>query len=441
MRNHTHRVNADALNTPPAAVRGREFRVIPMGPAVNRSMFKRVAVVHDWLPVYAGAEKVLEQILQVYPQADLYSMVDLLPDEQRKFLHGKPVHTSFLQQWKWVRHRYRTFLPVMPVAVEQFDLSGYELVISSSYAVAKGVITGPDQMHVCYCHSPMRYAWDLQHQYLRESHMAGGLRSIAARLMLHYLRIWDVQTANRVDHFIANSGYVRQRIRKIYGREAEIIHPPVDIERFALSESKGDYYVTAARLVPYKMVGTIVEAFNRMPDRELRVIGDGPQFQEIQRLAGPNVKMMGYQPDDVLLSQLQGAAAFINAALEDFGILPVEAQACGTPVIAFGNGGLRETVIDGQTGVFFAEQTADAIMNAVDEFEQCKASFSPCRIRLHAEKFSAARFREAFQREVETRWRAESAEPNADTEMPIVPDNLPEQDLVNSRGIGYAVSK
>jgi len=393
-------------------------------------MFQRIAIVHDWLPVYAGAEKVLEQILHVFPQADLYSLIDLLSEEQRTFLRGKPVRTSFLQKWAWVRNRYRTFLPLMPVAVEQFDLAGYDLVISSSYAVAKGVITGPGQLHVCYCHSPMRYAWDLQHQYLRESRMTHGVRSVIARLLLHYLRIWDVQTAPRVDHFIANSKYVRERIRKTYGRGAQVIHPPVDIEQFTLAEEKGDYYVTASRLVPYKMVGTIIEAFNRMPGRELRVIGDGPQFLELQRLAGPNIKMLGHQPRESLLANLQGAAAFVYAALEDFGILPVEAQACGTPVIAYGRGGLRETVIDGQTGVFFPEQTAEAIVEAVNGFERDRASFSPRRIRLHAEKFSTPLFRAAFQREIENRWRAGPGRTSGGGGAPGLSEEEVEQELV-----------
>lgn len=369
-------------------------------------MFKKIAVVHDWLPVYAGAERVLEQILNVFPDADVFSMVDLLSPSERVFLKGKKVRTSFLQKWGWVRRNYRKFLPLMPLAVEQFDMSEYELIISSSYAVAKGVVTGPGQLHVCYCHTPMRYAWDLQHQYLRESRLESGPSSVVARIILHYMRQWDVQSSNRVDHFIANSQFIRQRIHTVYRREASVINPPVDVDRFALCEIKSDYYVAASRLVPYKMIGIIIDAFNRMPERELRVIGDGPQFEEFKRRAKPNVQLLGYQSFEALRRQLQGARAYLCAALEDFGILPVEAQACGTPVIAYGKGGVRETVVPGRTGLFFNEQTADAVVDAVSTFEKMKGAFVPQTIRAHAERYSAPNFRHSIQDEIETCWIA-----------------------------------
>ncbi len=333
----------------------------------------------------------------------MFSLIDLLPPSERVFLKGK-LRTSFLQRWGWVRRNYRSFLPLMPLAIEQFELGEYDLIISSSYAVAKGVITGPGQLHVCYCHSPMRYAWDLQHQYLRESRLDRGLASVFARFLLHYLRQWDVQTSNRVDHFIANSQFIRERIHTIYRRPATVINPPVDVDKFSLCEIKSDYYVAASRLVPYKMIGVIIEAFNRMPERELRVIGDGPQLKEFQRLAGPNVKLLGHQPFEALRRQLQGAAAYVCAALEDFGILPVEAQACGTPVIAYGRGGVRESVVAGSTGLFFYEQTPEAIMQAVANFDRQKESFVPSTIRLNAERFSVRRFRESIQKEIEACW-------------------------------------
>ncbi|MBE7158978.1 MAG: glycosyltransferase family 4 protein [Rhodospirillales bacterium] len=366
----------------------------------------KVAIVHDWLPVRAGAERVLEEIINVFPQADLFAMIDLIPEEQRGFLRHKKVITSFVQGLPaWLRSRYRAFLPLMACAVEQFDLGKYDLIISSSYAVAKGVLTGPTQLHVCYCHSPMRYAWDLQHQYLRESNITSSYKGLIARIILHYLRIWDGVNQQRVDHFITNSRFVQKRIAKFYRREAAVVYPPVDAERFALSKKKGDYYLTASRLVPYKMIGMIVDAFAKMPDRELRVVGNGPEFKNIFKRATPNVKMLSYQPDDVLVREMQGAKAFIFAAEEDFGILPVEAQACGTPVIAYGRGGARETVIPGQTGLFFHEQTAESLCACVGDFESGRHHFDPQTIRTHAEKFSSHIFRTRFEQEVNRRWQ------------------------------------
>jgi len=371
----------------------------------------KVAIVHDWLPVYGGAERVLEQILQVFPDADVFSMVDLIPKGERKFLLNKAVTTSFLQKNAWVRSHYRLFLPLMPLAVEQFDLAPYELVISSSYAIAKGVLTSPGQLHICYCHSPMRYAWDMQHRYLKESKLTRGPASWLARTFLHFLRMWDVQTHQRVDHFLTNSEFVRGRIRKFYGRDATVVYPPVDINRFSFCASKDDYYVTASRMVPYKMVGLIVDAFARCPDRELRVIGDGPEFEAIKRRAPSNVKMLGYQPAAVLHEQLQRAKAFVFAAEEDFGIAPLEAQACGTPVIAFGKGGALETIISNKTGLFFREQTVESLCEAIARFEESADAFEPAEIRAHAEKFGAARFREQLYDAISARWWASGRDP------------------------------
>ena len=366
----------------------------------------RVAIVHDWLPVRAGAERVLEEIINVFPQADLFSMIDLIPAGQRDFLQNKKVTTSFVQKLPtWARNRYRAFLPLMACAVEQFDLGRYDLIISSSYAVAKGVLTGPNQLHVCYCHSPMRYAWDLQHQYLRESKITTNFKGLLARIFLHYLRIWDVVNQQRVDHFITNSRFVQKRIKKFYRRDASVVYPPVDAERFTLSKKKGDYYLAASRLVPYKMIGMIVKAFAKMPDRELRVVGNGPEFKNIFRQATPNVKMLNYQPDDVLVREMQGAKAFIFAAEEDFGILPVEAQACGTPVLAYGKGGATETVISGKTGLFFHEQTPESLCVCVDEFESKRHHFDAQIIRNHAEKFSSHVFRHLFRDKVTHLWQ------------------------------------
>ncbi|AJY10704.1 glycosyltransferase family 4 protein [Burkholderia dolosa] len=359
----------------------------------------RVAIVHDWLVTYAGAERVLEQIIACFPDADLFSLVDFLDD--RGFVRGKPVTTSFIQKLPFARTKYRSYLPLMPLAIEQLDVSGYDLVISSSHAVAKGVLTGPDQVHISYVHSPIRYAWDLQHQYLEQSNLTHGPKSLLARLILHYIRNWDTRTANAVDGFIANSAFIARRIRKVYHRDAAVIFPPVDVDAFSLNDAKEDFYLTASRMVPYKKIDLIVDAFSRTPERKLVVIGDGPEMQKIRAKAGPNVEIMGYQPFAVLHDRMRRAKAFVFAAEEDFGISVVEAQACGTPVIAYGKGGALETVLDPQsdanpTGLFFDEQTPAAIVAAVDEFERAPQRFTPRACRANAERFSADTFRRRF---------------------------------------------
>lgn len=355
----------------------------------------RVGLVHDWLPVYAGAERVLEQMIRVFPESTLYSLIDFVPEDQRAFLQGHDVETSFLQRLPFARRFYRHYLPLAPLAVEQFDLTDHDVVISSSYAVAKGVLTRADQLHISYVHSPVRYAWDLYHEYMREG-LSWGLRRAVARLVLHYLRLYDVTAASRVDLFIANSQTVARRIWKTYRRRAHVLYPPVDVDRFAVTPRKENYYLTMSRLVPYKRVDLIVKAFAEMPDKELVVIGDGPEHDALARLAGPNVTLLGYQPDDAVTYYMQNARAFVFAAEEDFGIVPVEAQACGTPVIAYGRGGAQETVVPGTTGVFFPEQTVDHLTAAVDEFEQIRSQLDPADMRAQAERFAVPVFRNRF---------------------------------------------
>ena len=355
------------------------------------------AVVHDWLPVYAGAERVLEQIISVLPGLDLFSLIDFLPDDQRAFLQGKSVQTSFIQRLPFARKKYRNYLPLAPFAIEQFDLGAYEVIVSSSYVVAKGVLTSADQLHVSYVHSPVRYAWDLHFQYLREGKLERGVKSFLARLILHYMRLYDASSANRVDLFIANSGHVARRIWKTYRRKARVIYPPVDTEAFALCTRKDDYYLTVSRQVPYKRIDLIVEAFSAMPDRELIVIGDGPDHEKIRAKAGPNVTLLGYQPPEVVQQYMQQARAFVFAAQEDFGIVPVEAQACGTPVIAYGRGGALETVVPEETGTFFDRQSVESLTEAVERFEAGRDRMDPERIRQHAERFSIERFRKEFK--------------------------------------------
>ena len=363
---------------------------------------RRIAIVHDWLPVYGGAERVLEQMLKVYPDADLFSLIDALDEEGRKFLKGKPVKTSFVQRLPGGKKYYRHCFPLMPLAIEQFDFSSYDMVISSSYAFAKGVITGPRQLHLCYCHSPIRYAWDLQTQYLKESKMDHGIKSWIVRGLLHFIRMWDSRTAAGVDAFMANSRFIARRIEKVYRRDAAVVYPPVNVERFETCRDKEDFYVAASRLVPYKRFDLIVEAFNAMPERKLVVIGDGPELSKLRRLAGPNVQVLGWQPNEVLKDHMQRARGFVFGGEEDFGIVLLEAQACGTPVIAYGRGGALETVIENETGLFFDEQNIDSLRSAVVEFETREWDALNCRH--NAERFSARLFREHFQSFVEEEW-------------------------------------
>lgn len=351
----------------------------------------KVAVVHDWLVTYAGAERVLEAILELYPESDIYSVVDFLKDDQRFFIKNKKVKTTYIQKFPFAASKYRAYLPFMPLAIEQFDLSEYDLIISSSYAVAKGVITGPDQVHICYCHSPIRYAWDMKDQYLREAGLEKGIKSLVARIIMHRVRLWDLACANRVDYYISNSDFIGRRIRKVYRRSSKTVYPNVDVDSFEVVKDKEDYYFTASRMVPYKRMDLIVKAFSEMPEKRLIVIGSGPQFENIKSIAPPNVTLLGYQTSDVLKSYMQRARAFIFAAEEDFGIIPVEAQACGTPVIAFGKGGVCETVIDKKTGILFYEQTPSAICEAITRFENSPL-LDPDEIRKNAERFSKATF-------------------------------------------------
>ena len=367
----------------------------------------RVAVVHDWLVSYAGAERVTTEILRLFPQADLFAVVDYRTPEGRARMDERDARTSFIQRMPAARKRYRSYLPLMPLAIEQFDLAAYDLVISSSHAVAKGVITGPHQLHIAYVHSPMRYAWDLQHQYLREARLESGVRSWLARWLLHRMRLWDVRTANGVDHFVANSDFIRRRIAKVYRRDATVIHPPVDIGAFECRADKEDYFVTASRLVPYKRVELIVAAFAQMPDQRLVVIGDGPDYGRIRARCPANVELCGHLPQHELRDHLQRARAFIFAAEEDFGIVAVEAQACGTPVIAFGRAGSLETVRAsgdrGASGMFFPEQSVASLCAAVRSF-LAGSPFAAAACRAHAERFSTQKFRDQFARFVTQRW-------------------------------------
>jgi len=365
----------------------------------------KVAIVCDWLVTLGGAEKVLSKILNCFPDADLFAVIDFLEDKNRGLILNKPVKTTFIQKLPFAKKHYRTYLPLMPLAIEQFDLSRYDLILSSSHAVAKGVITGPNQVHISYVHSPMRYAWDLQHQYLRESGLDKKWYGYLARYFLHKLRLWDLRSANGVDYFLANSNFIAQRILKTYRRTATTLYPPIDIANFKPHPSKENFYLTASRLVPYKRIDLIVESFASMPDKKLIVIGDGPEFTKIQRKAGHNVTLLGYQSQEILIEHMQRAQAFIFAAEEDFGLVPLEAQACGTPVIAYGKGGALETVRsltqEAPTGLFFAEQTTDSICKAISSFEANRSRFTVENCVANAAAFSPQKFKTALMKFVE----------------------------------------
>lgn len=365
----------------------------------------RIAFVHEWFTHFAGSEKVLEAMHKDYPDADIFALIDVIPEKERPaFLKSREIKTSFLQKLPFIRHYYRFLLPILPFAVEQLNLSGYDIVVTNSHAVAKGVITGPNQLHICMCYTPMRYAWDLQDQYLENSKFPGPMQWLA-RWFLHKIRIWDVRTANGVDHFIAVSKYIARRIRKVYRRDSTVIHCNVETDNFTIGGPPGDFYLAASRIVPYKKMRLIVEAFNEMPDKKLCVIGAGPGLKTLKAIAKSNVEVMGYQPYKVLLEKMQTARAFVFAAEEDFGIVPVEAQACGTPVVAYSVGGAAETVVDGITGVHFHEQTVPAICSAVERLERIRDGFDRETIRAHALKFSTQRFRREFSELLEEKWR------------------------------------
>ncbi|MED8589040.1 glycosyltransferase family 4 protein [Escherichia coli] len=369
---------------------------------------KSIGIVADWLVTYAGAERVIKEIIDIYPNSDLYSVVDFLSEQSRSYFHGKKASTTFIQKLPRAKKAYQKYLPLMPLAIEQLDVSSHDVIISSSHAVAKGILTGPDQLHISYVHSPIRYAWDLQHQYLRESHFDKGVKGILAKYLLHKIRQWDYRTANGVDHFIANSQFIARRIHKVYGRTADVIYPPVDVHRFLMNTSKQDYYLTASRLVPYKKIDLIVEAFSNMPDKRLVVIGNGSEMVKIKSKAKSNIEILGYQPDSVMLEHMQNAKAFVFAAEEDFGITPVEAQACGTPVVAFGKGGSLETVrpygVDKPTGVFFDEQSVPSLVKAINFFDTVSDKIEPQDCRENAMRFSVEIFKNNLSKYVEDKW-------------------------------------
>jgi glycosyltransferase involved in cell wall biosynthesis len=367
----------------------------------------RVAIVFEWFQRFGGVERVVAEMRETFPGADLFALVHDPDSLAGTPLEGADVRTSFIQGLPRAKEKYRSYLPFMPLAVEQFDLRPYDLVLSSSHTVAKGVLTGADQLHVSYTHTPVRYAWDLYLDYLSGSGLDRGAKGFIARLLLHYLRMWDLSAANRVDAYLANSYYVARRIKKLYRRPAQVVYPPVDTARYQPSPFREQFYVTVSRFVPYKRLDLIVEAFTRMK-RPLVVIGDGPDRTRVEQMAGPSVKLLGFQPDEVIVDYLSRARGFVFAAHEDFGIAPVEAQAAGCPVIAYRKGGTLETIVGwpspGATGVFFDSQTPEALEEAVNLFEAHEGEFSSKACRHNAERFGQERFRQEFRGTVEKLW-------------------------------------
>jgi glycosyltransferase involved in cell wall biosynthesis len=371
----------------------------------------KVAIVHEWLTTLGGSELVVREMLRVFPDARVFTLIDKMAPEERAFVGVDSVTTSFLDAIPGVASRYRSLLPLYPAAVRSLNVSAFDIVISSSHAVAKNVHTHRGQLHISYCHSPMRYAWDLREQYLREAGLAHGVRGLMARTLLTSLQQWDRRRSVDVDAFVTNSRYVADRIERAYGRSSTVIYPPVDVDFFSpgpRDESLGEYYATVSRFVPYKRVDLIARAFAELPDRKLVIVGDGPDAAKVKAACGPNVTLLGRASRDRVRTVLRGARAFLFATEEDFGIAPVEAQACGTPVIAFGRGGALETVIDAddaaRTGVFFPEQTPGSLAGAIREFEQLPSPVSRDACRKNAERFSEPRFRQEFGSFVEEEW-------------------------------------
>ena len=335
----------------------------------------------------------LRALIEIYPDADVFTLVDFLDDTQReKILQGKKTITSFIQKLPFAKKHFRNYLPLFPLAIEQFDLSDYDLIISSSWAVAKGAKTSKSQLHISYCYTPIRYAWDMFDEYTQNLPQP---KKFFVQATLRYIRKWDIRTLYRVDHFIADSKFVQKRIQNTYGKESVVIYPPVETNKFTLLEKKEEFYLTASRLVPYKKVDLIVKAFNKMKNKKLIVVGDGEELEKIQKIAAPNVSVLGYQKEATLIELMQKAKGFVYAAIEDFGIVPIEAMACGTPVIALNKGATAETVEDGVTGVHFERQTIEDVVKALKRFETIK--FDNVAISKKAQFYSTDRFKQEFR--------------------------------------------
>lgn len=355
----------------------------------------KVAFVHDWFTIPGGAEKVAMEIIDLIQPSAVFSLFSFMTEaELATILQGRQLKTSFLQQLPYANKHYRHLAPLYPKAVAKLDVSDYDVIISSSWMAAKGIQKREGQVHISYCHTPMRFAWDLQDIYLNKYGYDNGIKKMLARMMIGRLRKWDERTAGSVDHFVANSNFVAKRIKRAYKRKSKVIYPPVNTQKFALHEQKDDYFFTACRFVDYKNLELIIHAFNRLPKHRLVIAGQGPLEKSLKKIARPNIEFAGWVTDAKLVHYMQHARAYVNASVEDFGIAGLEAQACGTPVIALGMGGYMETVIENETGIFFHREHPEALADAVLRFE--RSEFDPYRVRQNAKRFDRNVFREEF---------------------------------------------
>ena len=375
----------------------RESRALFNGPDPSW-LPKRIAIVHDWCPDFRGGERVLAELCRIFPGAEVFTLFDFLSDEvKQEHFPGVTFHTSIANRLPMVDKFYRSLFPICPILIEQFDVTDFDAVITSSAAFARGVLTRPDQPHLCYVHSPIRYAWDEQFSYLKQGRLGYGPKGLLFRYCAHKLRIWDVRTANGPDLMLANSSYVQSRIKRVYGRKSEVVFPPVPIDELHFSADKDDYYVTASFLAPYKRTDLVIQAFAAMPKRRLVVVGDGQQMRGLRKLAGPNVTFTGFLPRAEYLDIVARARAMVFAGCEDFGIALVEAQGSGTPLIAFGRGGATDIVRpleihEKPTGVLFRQQSAAAVIDAIERFEENSKAILPAACRENAARFGPQRF-------------------------------------------------
>ncbi len=347
----------------------------------------KVAIIHYWFVNMRGGEKVVEALLDLYPQADIYTHV-YDPASVSEKIQQRVVATTFIQNLPWAKKYYQSYLPLMPIALEQLDLRDYDLILSSESGPAKGVMTSPDALHICYCHSPMRYLWDMYHDYREKT---SWLKRLLMPLLSHYLRLWDLATASRVDYFVANSTFVQKRIKKFYRRKSEVIYPPVNVEEFYLAEKVGSFYLMVGQLVSYKNTRLAVEAFNEN-GKSLVIIGSGEELEMLKGIAADNVSLLGYQDFETIKYHYAHCKALIFPGVEDFGMVPVEAMASGRPVIALGKGGALDTVIDGVTGVLFKKPSVLCLNSAIEQFEQQYTKFNPQKIQNHAIQFDHSVF-------------------------------------------------
>ncbi len=364
----------------------------------------RVAIVHEWLTRIAGSERVVEAIMAIWPDAPVFTLVCDRKEVKGSTFENKDITTSFIQRLPGARRKFRRYLSLMPLAVEQFDLREFDVIISSSHAVAKGVLTRADQLHISYTHTPMRYAWDMYQPYLETHGLKHGVRGMLAKYILHRIRKWDVLAANRVDKFVANSTYIARRIQKTYRRDATVIHPPVDVNRFESGKNRDSFYLAVGRMVPYKKFGLVAEALKRM-ERELIVIGEGKEYTKLNRQYGESIQFLGRCTDEVVADHMERCRAFVYAGEEDFGITLVEAQAAGAPIIAFGKGGAAEIVKDGLTGILFNDQSVEGCMEGIRRFESSESEFNSEDIGKSAKKFGTDEFSSRFKSWVEKEWK------------------------------------